>query len=51
MLARLPFRFGLGRVMDAIIIFRPLRPICILVRTLLFCFIYDLDLCIVYLYS
>jgi hypothetical protein len=32
-LARLPFRLGLGRVMDAIFIFRPLRPICILVRT------------------
>jgi hypothetical protein len=45
-LARLPFRLGLGRVMDAIVIFRPLRPICILVRTrILFCFIYDLDLC------
>jgi hypothetical protein len=36
MLARLPFR--------------PLRPICILVRTrMLLCFMYDLDLCIVYL--
>jgi hypothetical protein len=46
MLARLPFRLGLGRVMDAIVIFRPLRPICILIRTrILFCFMYDLDLC------
>jgi hypothetical protein len=45
-LARLPFRLGLGRVMDAIVIFRPLRPICILVRTrILFCFMYDLNLC------
>jgi hypothetical protein len=32
-LARLPFRLGLGRVLDAIVIFRPLRPICTLVRT------------------
>jgi hypothetical protein len=32
--------------MDAIVIFRPLRSICILVRTrILFCFMYDLDLC------
>jgi hypothetical protein len=46
MLARLPFRLGLGRVMDAIVIFRPLRPICTLIRTrILFCFMYDLDLC------
>jgi hypothetical protein len=46
MLARLPFWFGLGRVMDAIVIFRPLRPICILVCTrILFCFMYDLNLC------
>jgi hypothetical protein len=51
MLARLPFRLGLGRVMDAIVIFRPLRPICILVRTrILFCFMYDLDLCM-YIWS
>jgi hypothetical protein len=46
-LARLPFRLGLGRVVDTVVIFRPLRPICILVRTrILFCFIYDLDLCL-----
>jgi hypothetical protein len=32
--------------MDAIVIFRPLRPIYILVCTrMLFCFMYDLDLC------
>jgi hypothetical protein len=29
-LERLPFRLGLGRVMDAIVIFRPLRPIVFL---------------------
>jgi hypothetical protein len=50
MLARLPFRLGLGRVWTPSFIFRPLRPICILVRTrILFCFMYDLDLCIAYL--
>jgi hypothetical protein len=32
-LARLPFRLGLGRVWTPSFIFRPLRPICILVRT------------------
>jgi hypothetical protein len=45
-LPRLPFRLGLGRVWTPSFIFRPLRPICILVRTrTLFCFMYDLDLC------
>jgi hypothetical protein len=35
-----------GQGLDAIVTFRPLRPICILVRTrILFCFMYDLDLC------
>jgi hypothetical protein len=36
----------LGRVWTPSFIFRPLRPICIFVRTrILFCFMYDLDLC------
>jgi hypothetical protein len=50
MLARLPFRLGLGRVWTSSFTSRPLRPICILVRTrTLFCFMYDLDLCIIFL--
>jgi hypothetical protein len=41
-----------GQGLDTIVIFRPLRLICILVRTrMLFAFMYDLDLCIEYLDS
>jgi hypothetical protein len=35
-----------GQGLDAIVIFRPIRPICILIRTrMLFCFMYYLDRC------
>jgi hypothetical protein len=44
-LARLLFRLGLGRVWTPLFIFRPLRPICILVRTrILF------DLCMIWIF-